>query len=47
MTEAIVERNALWMIINNLTEEKTIPDFRRFSSRTDLEKITPDSVSFR
>ncbi|HUH79342.1 MAG TPA: hypothetical protein VLY83_05535 [Methanoregula sp.] len=36
-----------WMIINNLTTEKTLPDFRTYISTADLEKIAPESVNIR
>jgi NitT/TauT family transport system substrate-binding protein len=36
-----------WMVINNLTAEKTVPDFRRFISTTALERIQQNSVNIR
>lgn len=36
-----------WMIANNLTAEKTLPDFSNFIDTTDLEKIKPESVDIR
>ncbi|HXX54700.1 MAG TPA: ABC transporter substrate-binding protein [Methanoregula sp.] len=36
-----------WMIINNLTTEKTLPDFRTHIYGQGLEKIRPESVDIR
>ena len=36
-----------WMIINNLTAEKSVPDFRNHIDTSTLEKISPESVNIR
>ena len=38
---------ARWMIINNLTAEKTVPDFRNYIDTSALGTISPDSVNLR
>jgi ABC-type nitrate/sulfonate/bicarbonate transport system substrate-binding protein len=39
-----MEDEARWMISNNLTEEKTVPDFRKFIYTKILEEIKPEAV---
>lgn len=39
-----MEGEARWMIANNMTEEKTIPDFRKYIDPGSLEEIKPGSV---
>jgi NitT/TauT family transport system substrate-binding protein len=39
-----MEGEARWMIANNMTEEKTIPDFRKCIDTGSLEEIKPGSV---
>jgi|WetSurMetagenome_2_1015567.scaffolds.fasta_scaffold90670_2 ABC-type nitrate/sulfonate/bicarbonate transport system substrate-binding protein len=39
-----MEDEARWMISNNLTEEKTVPDFRKFINTKILEEIKPEAV---
>jgi NitT/TauT family transport system substrate-binding protein len=36
-----------WMIINNLTAEKTVPDFRRNIHTLALERVSPELVNIR
>ena len=40
-----MEDEGRWMIDNNLTSEKTIPDFRGYIYTKDLEKVKPESVN--
>lgn len=40
-----MEDEGRWMIANNLTSEKTIPDFRGYIYTKGLEKIKPESVN--
>lgn len=40
-----MEDEARRMIANNLTQEKTVPDFRRYIYTQGLEEIKPGSVS--
>ena len=39
-----MEDEARWMIANNLTEEKTVPDFRKFIDTKSLKEIKPGAV---
>jgi ABC-type nitrate/sulfonate/bicarbonate transport system substrate-binding protein len=41
---AAMEDEARWLIENNLTKGKTVPDFRKFLDTKDLEEIKPGSV---
>lgn len=38
---------ARWMVINNRTPVKTIPDFRMYISTTGLEQVKPEAVNIR
>jgi hypothetical protein len=40
-----MEDEARWMIKNNLTNEKTVPDFRDYIYTKGLEKVMPESVN--
>jgi hypothetical protein len=40
-----MEDEGRWMIDNNLTGEKTIPDFRKYIYTRGLEGVKPDSVN--
>jgi NitT/TauT family transport system substrate-binding protein len=40
-----MEDEGRWMIANNLTTEKTIPDYRNYIYTKGLEEIKPDSVN--
>ncbi|MFB3764902.1 MAG: ABC transporter substrate-binding protein [Methanotrichaceae archaeon] len=40
-----MEDEARWMIQNNLTSEKTIPDFRKYIYMKGLEDVEPESVN--
>ncbi len=40
-----MEDEARWMIKNNLTSEKTIPDFRKYVYTKGLEAVKPESVN--
>ncbi len=42
-----MEDEGRWMIKNNLTTEKTIPDFRNYIYTKGLEEVKPDSVNIR
>lgn len=42
-----MEDKARWMIKNNLTTEKNIPDFRNYIYRKGLEEVKPESVNIR
>jgi NitT/TauT family transport system substrate-binding protein len=39
-----MEDEARWMIANNLTEEKKVPDFRKFINTKGLEEVKPGAV---
>ena len=39
-----MEDEARWMIANNQTDQKTVPDFRKYISSQSLEEIKPGSV---
>jgi hypothetical protein len=38
---------ARWMINNNLTSERTMPNFRDYIYTEGLEEVKPESVNFR
>jgi NitT/TauT family transport system substrate-binding protein len=40
-----MEDEGRWIITNNLTAEKTIPDFRYYLYREGLDEIKPESVN--
>jgi NitT/TauT family transport system substrate-binding protein len=40
-----MEDEARWMINNNLTSEKTVPDFRAYIYTKGLEEVMPESVN--
>jgi hypothetical protein len=40
-----MEDEGRWMIANNLTAEKTIPDFRNYIYTKGLEVVKPDAVN--
>ncbi|HWQ18744.1 MAG TPA: NrtA/SsuA/CpmA family ABC transporter substrate-binding protein [Methanotrichaceae archaeon] len=40
-----MEDEGRWMIKNNLTSEKTIPDFRKYIYAKDLEEVNPEAVN--
>ena len=40
-----MEDEGRWMIDNNLTSEKTIPDFRGYIYTKGLEEVKPESLN--
>jgi NitT/TauT family transport system substrate-binding protein len=40
-----MEDEARWMIANNMTDAKTVPDFRAFIDKASLESVKPGSVN--
>jgi len=42
---AAMEDEARWMIKNNLTREKEIPDFMKFIFMDGLEAVKPEAVN--
>jgi hypothetical protein len=40
-----MEDEGRWMIDNNLTSEKTIPDFRGYIYTRGLEEVKPESLN--
>ena len=40
-----MEDEGRWMIKNNLTTEKTMPDFRDYIYTKGLEEVKPDAVN--
>lgn len=41
-----MEDQARWMISNNLTDERTVPDFRNYIYSSGLREVKPESVYF-
>jgi hypothetical protein len=42
-----MEDEARWMIINNLTSERTMPNFRDYIYTKGLKEVKPESVNIQ